>query len=363
MKMSSLEKSSLDQGLAMLQSSSGPSSENKTRSMGITRKRSRAAEMKSDLLANETSQTDVDQLNSRTNTEQNKTSIQVTALWGESETILIHVNVNCIDPSPYQCREVFDEQYIEEMASSITDHGVLQPLVIRKVNNDDRYELIAGECRLRGAKLAGLESVPCLLHTSCPDSMAAFICAAENINRKDVRLLEECKYFKILTEQQGLNFSKLSRILGISRTIVSRKVRFLEFHPRIKELIAEDKVNYSQASEILESGLSEDQKVLLAEKVAKGRLTIGATRELINKLRLEQKEEPEKDKNSVKPHWFSEFSQSVTNDEKIKGLGLKAQYNAKKDQATIQIPIDLNRLDDIDEAVRSMIEQIRKSRL
>ena len=137
---------------------------------------------------------------------------------------VVFLGIRMIKPNPAQPRKIFRQDALEELAESIRQHGVLQPLSVRRVDNS--YELIAGERRLRAAQLAGLTDVPCIIMTmdEKESGMAAMV---ENLQRQDLDFIEEARGISCLMEQWGFSQEQTARVLGKSQSAVANKLRLL----------------------------------------------------------------------------------------------------------------------------------------
>lgn len=145
------------------------------------------------------------------------------------------ISIELVDPGSYQPRRVFDERGIAELASSIREAGVIQPVVVRAVG--DRYELIAGERRLRAAKAAGLERLPAVVR-SLDDESAAAWSIIENMQREDLNAMERADGLAALAEQFGLTHEQIAQRVGFDRTTVTNLIRMASIGGRARELLA-----------------------------------------------------------------------------------------------------------------------------
>ena len=153
--------------------------------------------------------------------------------------------VSRIDPGQYQPRSRFDEQRISQLAESIAQNGVLQPVLVRPTAGG-RYELIAGERRLRAAKVAGLEAIPCVIREAT-DGQALGLALVENIQREDLSALEEARALRRLVDEFSLSHAQAGEIVGRSRTAVSNLLRLLELEASVQVLLEEGRLFPPQA--------------------------------------------------------------------------------------------------------------------
>ena len=183
-----------------------------------------------------------------------------------------------IEPNHLQPREVFDPEELEGLATSLRDVGMLQPLVVRPLS-DGRYELIAGERRLRAAKLAGLATVPALVrHTDDANLLKEAL--VENIHRVQLNPLEEAAAYQQLLEDFGVTQEELARRLGKSRPTISNGIRLLTLPPAVQRKVAAGVLSAGHAKAVLALPDKRSQEALADRIVAEG-LSVRATEELV----------------------------------------------------------------------------------
>lgn len=186
------------------------------------------------------------------------------------------VRVGEIDVSPYQPRKHFSSDELNELSKSIKQHGILQPLIIRKKNG--RHELIAGERRLRAAKLAELEEVPTILCNVDDDSAMAFS-LIENIQRSNLNAIEESEaYYRLLTECK-LSHEELSERMGKSRSHITNILRLRNLSHDVKAMIVNEKITMGHGRALL--GLSEVEQKIFANKIVDKKLSVREVESLI----------------------------------------------------------------------------------
>ena len=155
-----------------------------------------------------------------------------------------HAPVSSITPNPQQPRKVFDEEPLEELAASIRELGLLQPLLVRK--RGEGFELIAGERRYRAAQMAGLDSVPVLVvETDDRGSLARAL--VENVHREDLNPIEEASAYKQLLDEGGFTHDDLGKRLGRNRVTISNSLRLLDLPVDIQKMLAERKITGGHA--------------------------------------------------------------------------------------------------------------------
>jgi ParB family transcriptional regulator, chromosome partitioning protein len=187
-------------------------------------------------------------------------------------TELRHVPVALIERSPYQPRQDFGDQDLKELADSIRQHGVLQPLLVR--SHDEKYQLIAGERRWLAAQKAGLETVPCRV-LELEDQNVNEAAIEENLKRKDLNVLEKALAFRHYLDRFSCSIEELAKKLSMTRANVSNMLRLLELPQAVQELLRNDKLSYGHARAILP--LPEDQQVVLCEQIQSGALSVRKT--------------------------------------------------------------------------------------
>lgn len=177
-----------------------------------------------------------------------------------------------IRPNRHQPRTQFDPAALEELALSIRTHGVAQPLVVTKAPEADQYELVVGERRLRAAKLAGLETVPCLVRTFS-NRQRFEVALVENIQRQDLNGLEEAVALAGLMREYGLTQEQAALAIGKSRSAVANTLRFLRLHEDVQGALREGRISEGHAKVL--AGLSEHAEQLRwLEKIETEKLTV-----------------------------------------------------------------------------------------
>ena len=193
---------------------------------------------------------------------------------------LVEVNVASIHPNPYQPRATFDEESIAELAQSIQQVGLLQPLLVRKV--DDGYELVAGERRLRSVTSLGMEKVACIVQQDIEDESSAMMALIENLQREDLHYLEEAQCYQKLLETYGLTQEELANRLGKSQSSIANKLRLLKLSDEVKAAMTEKRLSERHARALLK--LTDDKQRLDAvEKIAEKGLSVKETEQMVEK--------------------------------------------------------------------------------
>jgi ParB family chromosome partitioning protein len=188
------------------------------------------------------------------------------------------VQVDHIEPNPEQPRMVFEPQALEELAASIREHGVLQPILVRPLG-PNTYQIVAGERRWRASRLAGLETIPALIE-EIDDDTALEIAIIENLQREDLTPLDEAAMYDRMVHEHGYSIRKLADKLGKDKGYLENRLRLADAPPEIRELVSLRKDSLSHAYELMKV---EDPKKRrkLAEQVARGELTLIKLRDKI----------------------------------------------------------------------------------
>ncbi len=194
------------------------------------------------------------------------------------ETTLIEVPVAAIDPNPHQPRTHFDEEALAALSASIREVGVLQPVLVRRVDGD-RYELIAGERRWRSAKRAGLLTIPAVVREA-DDISSLEQALIENLHREDLNPLEEAAAYHQLLDDFGLTHEMLSQRVGKSRAAISNTLRLFQLPPSVQKLVGEGQVTAGHARALLGTPDRSFQEAL-ARRVVSEQLSVRAVEEAV----------------------------------------------------------------------------------
>ena len=192
-----------------------------------------------------------------------------------------YLKIDEILPNPFQPRQDFSADEMIELTTSIKEYGIIEPLIVR-INNQDKFELIAGERRLRAAQMAGLSEVPVILK-DYDDKKTAQIALIENLQRSNLNAIEEAHAYKSLTEKFSMTQDEVARKVGKSRSHIANFMRLLKLTKPIQELISIGKLNMGQAKPLLSI---EDEKLQqkAANLVIEKELSARKTEELVKKI-------------------------------------------------------------------------------
>ncbi len=177
---------------------------------------------------------------------------------------VLKVPLNKLKPNPYQPRKNFDENALNDLANSIKVHGILQPIVAIKTNENE-YTIIAGERRWRASKIAGLKEVPVILLTGKKDKEYLELAILENLQREDLSPLERALSYKRLQDEFGLTQAEIGERVGKSRVAVSNTIRLLELDDEVKNALEKGEISENHARALLALKDKKDQKKLLDE--------------------------------------------------------------------------------------------------
>ena len=192
------------------------------------------------------------------------------------EQKIIEVPLEDILPNRFQPRLEFDDRGLEELAASIKEHGIIQPLVLRRI--DDKYEIIAGERRFKAASLAGLKTVPAVI-ANIDDNKSAEVAIVENVQRRDLTPIEEARSFKKMIDK-GYTQSDLAKKMGISQSAIANKLRLLNLAEEVQDALLNNKISERHARSLLTLSNKEDQ-IKWLNKIIDERLTVRALDDLL----------------------------------------------------------------------------------
>ena len=191
------------------------------------------------------------------------------------------ISISSIVPNKNQPRKFFDKDALDELARSIKERGIIQPLIVRKSDDqDDKYELIAGERRWQAAQVAGLNNVPVVVLQA--DNLKSLeLAIIENVQRKDLNPIEEAESYRNLIENFDYDQEMVSKFIGKSRSYVSNSLRLLSLPEKLISMIRENKISQGHAKILI--GL--ENALLLADKIIKKRLSVRQTESLVRLLK------------------------------------------------------------------------------
>lgn len=195
------------------------------------------------------------------------------------ESQVQNINIELIIPNRFQPRLSFDEKALNELAESIKQHGIIQPLIVRQLA--DKYEIIAGERRYKAATLAGLSTVPVIV-TNLSDAKSAEVALVENIQRKNLSSIEEALSYKRKIDKDNLTQEQLAKLLGLSQSTVANRLRLLNLSNEVQDALLKEKISERHARSLLQISDKNKQNELL-NRIITERLTVRQLDEIIKK--------------------------------------------------------------------------------
>ena len=183
---------------------------------------------------------------------------------------IVEINLNELRPNPYQPRKIFDEEALNELASSIKEHGVFQPIIVKK--SIKGYDIIAGERRFRASKMAGLEKIPAIVREFTDDQMME-IALLENLQRENLSAIEEATAYKSMIEHLNLTQDELAKRVGKSRSHVTNIIGLLRLPKVVQDMISDNRITMGHARAL--SKLNDDDEIIsLANKIVDDKLVV-----------------------------------------------------------------------------------------
>ena len=262
---------------------------------------------------------------------------------------LIYISEDKIFPNPDQPRKNFDEAALYELAASVKEHGILQPLTVRMRDNDS-YEIVAGERRFRAAKLVGLKEIPCIVR-QYSDEQAYVLSVIENIQRNNLTYFEEAASYERLISEFCFTQEKLAKRLGKTQSAVANKLRLLRIEPALRAYFTDNNLTERHARCILKLPETEQRERALKEIIS-GNLNVAQTEALILEMtEIKKKEDKtkEKGKRCVKLFKDMRIFQSTMNHtiDVIKKAGLSVVSDKKETDSFIEYVIRVNKQHDM----------------
>ena len=194
----------------------------------------------------------------------------------ENEVVFLHLDD--IIPNRFQPRQVFDEKALKELAISIKEHGVIQPIIVRNIGN--KYEIIAGERRYKASALAGLTTIPAIIR-NLDDKESSKVALLENLQRKNLNPIEEAKTYQKILEIDQMTQEELAKTMGKSQGAVANKIRLLSLTDEVQDALLKEQISERHARTLLNAKDAETQKKLLKETID-NKLTVRELEEKIN---------------------------------------------------------------------------------
>ena len=254
----------------------------------------------------------------------------------------LHLPISQVESCSTQPRKIFDEAALAELAESIREHGVIQPLTVRKLASG-YYQIIAGERRWRAARLAGLTEVPAVV-IDADDKKAAELALVENLQREDLNPMEEAAGFQSLIQTYHMTQEEAAQRVGKSRSAVANAMRLLGLQPSVRKLVEENQLSAGHARALLPLSPTLQEKA--AAMVLQGQLSVRQTETLVKRLSAEP-EEPEEPEIPEGPDYAAEAQQSLAS--KL-GRGVRIVTGRKKGR----IELEYYSLDDLNDLLEAL---------
>lgn len=247
------------------------------------------------------------------------------------------VKLSLIRPNPYQPRRTFDSAALQELADSIKETGVFQPVILRQPDAAvERYELIAGERRFRASKMARQETIPAIVRNMTDEQMME-VAVLENLQREDLTPLEEAQAYQTLMDRLSLTQAQVANHLGKSRPYIANYLRLLGLPPLIKEALNEGRLSMGQARTIL--GLKDKKQLVgLAKRAMDKNLTVRQLEEIVAQMNGTSKKKAQK-KGQRKPVYLREAEAQL---QSKFGAKVAVSQSRKRGAGKIEIPYTSN---------------------
>ncbi len=240
----------------------------------------------------------------------------------EDNSVRKSIKIEELCPGTFQHRKAFDDEALYELSNSIKSNGVIQPIIVRKKNNSDKYEIIAGERRTRASKYIGLSSIPAIV-IDVNDKKALEISIIENIQREDLNVIEESSGYKNLIDEFGYSHEQVGQFIGKSRSHVANCLRILTLPDEIQSLVKNKSLSMGHARALINVKNTDS----IVNKILKNSLSVRQTEDLVKKLSNSvERSKKKKDKNIV-----------LLEEQISKRLGLGVTINDSKDVGSVVV--------------------------
>jgi len=263
-----------------------------------------------------------------------------------SKTV-VNIIIDNIKTNPFQPRKSFDDESLQELADSIKEFGILQPLLVIALE-DENYLLIAGERRLRAAKLAQLTTVPALVG-NYTNQQVAEIAMIENLQREDLHYLDEAEGYELIMREFDITQENLAKRVGKKQSTIANKLRILKLDKQVRELLQQNKLSERHARALLKLENKEEQLAVL-EKVVANNLNVRQTEDYIKNLskQIDEQIKEKADKRKVTKiirdvRIFVNTISKVVKDVEKTGVVVDMQQQTTEDELTITLRVPLNK--------------------
>ncbi|HHY41706.1 MAG TPA: ParB/RepB/Spo0J family partition protein [Thermoanaerobacterales bacterium] len=263
---------------------------------------------------------------------------------GKSDENVQEIDIAKIVANDKQPRKDFDEAKLDELATSMKQHGVLQPVILRKKGS--LYELVAGERRWRAAAKAGIQKIPAIVR-ELSDAEVMEIALIENLQREDLNPMEEALAYKSLMNDFGLTQEELSKRVGKSRSQIANTVRLLNLDKEIQDLVSQDKLTAGHARALL-SIQDSSERLKLARKISEEALSVRQTEEIAKKISKEKSKTASKKLKEINPV-ILDITERL---QRILGTRVKIKGNEKRGK----IEIEFYSSDELERILETIVE-------
>jgi len=246
-----------------------------------------------------------------------------------NSTNVLTLRISEIEPNKGQPRRDFDEAALADLADSIREHGVIQPLLVRPMPAGT-YQLIAGERRWRAARMAGLSEVPVVIR-ELDDMETMEIALIENLQREDLNAIEESLGYKALADQYNMTQEQIAKSVGKSRPVIANALRLLNLPQKVIEMVRRDELSVGHARALLALE-SKKEIVEMAERIVKQHLTVRDVERLVNAQKLSKEASEQKVKPLIRDTFYEELELAATQE-----IGRKVKIKQKKDKGKLEI--------------------------
>lgn len=251
---------------------------------------------------------------------------------------VVDLYLDDIIPNRFQPREVFNEQALKELSDSIKAHGVIQPIIVRKIG--DKYEIIAGERRYKASAMAGLTKIPAIIR-NLDDKETSKVALLENLQRKDLTPIEEARTYQKILELDSMTQEELGRTMGKSQAAIANKMRLLSLPDEVQEALLKDQISERHARSLLNLDTSQEQINMLHD-IINNRMTVRELDNAIKRIKGENVEVPLSDNSSIisnnsETKSIIEVSDPENNDFMF---DLSSAVDSKEEDKNIELKID-----------------------
>ena len=256
----------------------------------------------------------------------------------ELQQNLLELSLNDIDPNPYQPRQSWDEEQLRELADSVRENGIIQPIIVRRKGS--RFEIVAGERRFRAAEMAGINKIPAMIRLTEDSEMLA-LALVENIHRADLNPIEKAKAYQNFMETFGLTQEQAAQKLGQDRSVLANYIRLLSLPAEVKQMLIDSSLDMGHARAILALP-TDDLRKRLANRALAGRLSVREVERLV-RLALSEKDEKKQKQIVEKPAHIRDLEEKIR-----RRLGTMVKIHARKNGQRGRIIIEFYSLDEFD---------------